>query len=182
MPEASSVRKIRRVLVALDASPGSLAAARAAAQLASRVDAELAGLFVEDLRLLDLCASELAHQVDTLTGSATRVRDHDLERQFRSQASRARAVLSTTAHAAGVSWSFRVARGEVCDEIKTAAGEVDLVSLGRLGWSLRHGKGIGRIARMLLGERDRCTLLAGRRVEIRPPVAVLYGGDRKSVV
>ncbi|MCB0182612.1 MAG: universal stress protein, partial [Caldilineaceae bacterium] len=41
-----------RILVALDASPHSLAALRAAAKLAATVHAELHGLFIEDDRLL----------------------------------------------------------------------------------------------------------------------------------
>lgn len=182
MPEFSPDRPIRRVLVALDASPGSRDAARAAAHLASRLDAELAGLFVEDQRLLALCASEMALQAYFLTASTAPVRSRDLERLFRSQASRARAVLSTTAHAAGVGWSFRVVRGEVCDAIRDATGEEDLVSLGEFGWSLRHKGPMGRIARALLSEANRHTMLTGRGVEIHLPVVALYGSSEPGQV
>ena len=43
---------IRRILVALDTSPHSQAAMEAAIELAARFEAELAGMFVEDVNLL----------------------------------------------------------------------------------------------------------------------------------
>ena len=43
---------IRRILVALDASPHSLAALEAASELADALKAELVGIFVEDVNLL----------------------------------------------------------------------------------------------------------------------------------
>jgi nucleotide-binding universal stress UspA family protein len=43
---------IRRILVALDASPHSFAALEAAAHLAAHLEAELFGLYVEDENLL----------------------------------------------------------------------------------------------------------------------------------
>ena len=58
---------VERILVAIDASPGSLAAAETAARLAALLNAELEGLFVEDDRLLRLPAAPLARQVDSIT-------------------------------------------------------------------------------------------------------------------
>jgi nucleotide-binding universal stress UspA family protein len=45
-------RLIRKILVALDASLGSRAALRAAADLAAAMEAELSGVAVEDVELL----------------------------------------------------------------------------------------------------------------------------------
>ena len=45
---------IRRILVALDASPHSQAALQAASELAAALKAELVGIFVEDVNLLHL--------------------------------------------------------------------------------------------------------------------------------
>lgn len=61
--------RIRRVLVALDASPGSVVAAAAAARMAAALEAELEGLFVEDHDLLRLSRSSQARQVGFLTGA-----------------------------------------------------------------------------------------------------------------
>jgi len=50
--ERDETLKIRRVLVAMDASPHSRAALEAAIELASHFEAELRGLFVEDINML----------------------------------------------------------------------------------------------------------------------------------
>ncbi|MBK7177644.1 MAG: universal stress protein [Chloroflexi bacterium] len=55
--------KIQRILVALDASPHSLAALEAAIDLAERLDAELQGLFVEDINLLRLAQLPFAREL-----------------------------------------------------------------------------------------------------------------------
>ena len=52
MSERQEEDKIQRILVALDASTDSLAALDAAAKLAQCLQAELVGLFVEDVNLL----------------------------------------------------------------------------------------------------------------------------------
>ena len=80
-----------RVVVAVDASPLSLAAAAASAELAAALGAELVGLFVEDLDLLRLSASAAAVEADRLSGRSRRFETGDLERQLRAQAARAAA-------------------------------------------------------------------------------------------
>lgn len=182
MSEASlESRRIRRVLVALDASGESLAAAGAAAKLAALLEAELTGLFVEDKDLLQLSESPMAQQANLLTAAVESLEIEEVEQQFRALAVRARRALSLLAEAAGVPWSFRVARGSVTREIQAAATESDLVSLGRIGWSLRQRRVLGRTARSLLAESRRYTLLTEREVEIRQPVLVVFDGRRAGV-
>ena len=55
MADEMPVVSIGRILVALDASPHSLNALRAAAELAAVTESELHGLYVEDLNLLRMC-------------------------------------------------------------------------------------------------------------------------------
>ena len=167
---------IRRILVALDASPDSLAAAAAAAELAALLEAELAGLFVEDIELLRLAESPLARQLDLLTASPRVAAAEDVERQLRVHAERARAELVRLADRAGIRWSFRVARGGVASEISAAAADADLVSLGRIGWTTRHKRALGTTVRALISQRGRVLLLE-RSVAIRPPIVVLYDGS-----
>lgn len=86
-----------RILVALDNSPASLAAAEAGAQLAAALGAEISGLFVEDDRLLGLGHLAITREFDPLTATTRDVVREDLERQLRALAARARKFLARLA-------------------------------------------------------------------------------------
>ena len=80
---SDTARAVRRILVALDASAHSLAAVEAAARLAEKVDAELEGLFVEDVNLIRLARLELAREIDVLSARLRDLESQQLERQLR---------------------------------------------------------------------------------------------------
>lgn len=125
---------LRRILVALDASPESLGSVEAAAELAAAMHAELLGLFVEDLELLELATNPFARQMDLLTATLRPLERPVVERRLRLAAERARSALERTAGRRGITWSFRVRQGRVAAEIEAAAGDVDLVWISRSGW------------------------------------------------
>ena len=102
-----------RILVALDASTHSLAALEEAAALASRLKAEVMGLFVEDINLLRLATSPMARQIGLPSAIGEEIDSAMIESGLRAQASQARAALAAAAGRAGVNWSFRTVRGRV---------------------------------------------------------------------
>lgn len=137
---------IRRILVALDASPHSLAALDMAAELAAQMEAELAGLFVEDVDLLRTAESPAAREI-AYPAAADRPLDRSImERKFRAQSELIRETLAATAHRARVPWSFQTVRGQVAATLRAAVGEHDLVAMGRVGWSLGRALRIGSTA------------------------------------
>lgn len=167
---------MQRILVAIDNSPESLDAAQVAARLAARLGAELAGLFVEDIRLLRLAGAPLAREVDTLTACQRRPHYETANRQLQLQGDRAQRELLRIAALHGVSCSFRVVRGAVSSEIAAAARDADIVSLGRGGWSTRPQRALGAAASAILEQGNSCTLLMRRAVDVRPPVLLIYDG------
>ncbi|UCF67770.1 MAG: universal stress protein [Acidobacteriota bacterium] len=169
-----SDKRIRRILVAIDASPCSLSATEAAAELAALLDAELKGLFVRDDALLELSEHPLARAVDPLTTTIREVGGGHLERHLRVQAMRARSALARLAARVGIRWSFEIATGIVSSTLQAAAGEADIVSVGRTGWSFRSGRALGSTARTALSWERTHVLVLGRARPIRPPVIVLY--------
>lgn len=157
----------RRVLVALDASEPGEAALEAAAELASRVRAELAGLFVEDRRLLGLARAVHGWQVSLATGAAAPVEARRLESDLAALAARARRALESVAARRGVRCSFRQVRGAVEAEVLAAAEPSDLLVLGWSGSSARFGRRLGGTARAALERASAPVLVLPARAGLR---------------
>jgi nucleotide-binding universal stress UspA family protein len=178
--DPEGARAIRRILVALDASPDSLAAMEAAAELASRLDAELAGLFVEDVRLVQAAALSLARAVN-VSSATERVFDLDaIERELRAQAARIRLALAAVGDRLRVRWTLRVARGQVAAEVLGAARGADLLLIGRGGRLRSREAGLGSVARAAATEAAAPVLLLRAGTRITAPVLVGYDGSPAS--
>jgi nucleotide-binding universal stress UspA family protein len=165
--------EIRRILVALDASPDSLAALEAAAKLARHLQAELVGLYVEDINVLRVAERPFARQV-TFAGDVRSVKRGELEAQFRTQAESARSALARVANRSHLRWSFRVSRGQIATELIAATPDMDLITLARLGGSPLARRGLGRTARAVLAEATLPVLLLGRQLHLALPALVLF--------
>ncbi len=149
-----SERAIRRVLVAWDASPASIEAVAAAAELAARHAAALTGLWVEETDWAAWWGSALGSQSFAVPpGRLAAVR-----------VARGREAIERAAAVHRLAWSFRVERGEATARILEAAAEHDVVALGRIGWSSRPGHRLGGTAAAIVAssrgllipyERDR---------------------------
>lgn len=142
MPEASRPAGARpattrpeaaRIVVTCDTSPLGTAALGAALALARRLDAELAGLFVEDANLLRMAALPFAREYALASGAARRVEPGEIERVLRRQADAARGALLHAAQELRVPWSFRVVRGALLDSVLEAMRGPDLAVFGHTG-------------------------------------------------
>ncbi len=127
---------IQRILVAVDGSDHSLAALEAACSLAAQLHAEIEALFVEDDDLLRLAELPCARVLSTLLMEPERTDRERMERLLRLLAGRAQEALQRHSVALGVRARFRAVRGRVNAELQAAAGEADLLSLGKAG----HGQ------------------------------------------
>jgi nucleotide-binding universal stress UspA family protein len=168
---------IRRILVALDASPHSLSALEAAVELASRFRAELLGLFVEDVNLLRLGELSFTREVGLSSATRRRLDTQQVERELRAQAGRARRALTTAAERASVRCSFRVVRGTTAAELLTAASDTDLVILGKSGWPVTPRRRLGSTARAFLSGTPCLALILERGARLRLPILVIYDGS-----
>ena len=168
---------MRRVLVALDASPHSLAALQAAVELAGAHGLELLALFVEDLRLLQATALPFAREVATFSGVARPLGLPETERRLQHQARRVEGLVAAAAARAEVtSWSFSVRRGDVASEILASLRPDDLLSVGAAGWSPLRARGLGDTAGRLLRLAHGPVLIARHGTRLRLPLLVVLEG------
>ncbi len=168
--------EVRRILVALDASPHSQAALRAAAELAAELKAELLGVFVEDINLLRLAALPGAEEVVSALGRARALDPVRLERALRLQAAELRRALESVAAETHVRWAFRVTRGRVVNELLSAAHEADMLVLGRIGRSLARRTALGATAQAVAATASRTVVFIEHGVRLGQPVVVLFDG------
>jgi nucleotide-binding universal stress UspA family protein len=167
-------KSIRRILVAVDASPHSLAALRAAVDLAKRFDAELTGVYVEDINLLRMAELPFTREVRVYS-SAQPLDIQNLEQELRVQARRARLALAQSAGRSNLRTSFLVRRGVVSAELLKAALEADLVILGKAGWSRRRQ--MGSTTRILVSQSPSSTLILQHGTRLGMVMGVIYDGS-----
>ncbi|HLS28914.1 MAG TPA: universal stress protein [Opitutales bacterium] len=157
--------KLKRILIAVDASPHSLAALEEAAALAAQQGAELVGVFVEDSNLLRLAELPFARELMYPHILGRRLDAEQMRIRLREIAEEARHAISKVAYEAEVSWSFKVRRGSVFHELLAAAEESDLLVLGKASHFEKHRNvRLGQTAARLL-------------VQARGPAMVLQHGD-----
>lgn len=177
-PEKPEIQ-IRRILVALDASWRSLEALEGVVELASRLRADLEGLFVEDADLLRLAAAASATRFLFPTASEEPLSGSHMERELKALAEGARRELARMAGESRVRWSFRIVRGRLPAEILSAAGEADLISLslGGAAWVKGAGFRFGSAPRASRGTPP--SFLQVRLPSLKAsPVLVVYEGSQ----
>lgn len=170
-------RRVRRILVAIDTSPHSKAALEAAAQLAVSFEAELLGVFVEDIDLLRSAELSIAREVHSFALPAQAMSQQRLSRQLQRQAEQAEAALAHTARRMEVAHTFTVARGRVADKLLEAAAGADLITLGKASTARCSRRKLGRTARIVLQQASTSVLVVREALPSHAPIFVYYDGS-----
>lgn len=191
----------RRLVVALGASRDCLATLGTWAELASRLRADLEGLFVEDADLQRMAGLPFARVV--APGTVARAFDPEtFERLMRSAAATARAAVEAEARARAIPFSFRTVRGVAAAALPENVARGDLVvvehaAFGVAGWQAvracrgsvlyvrpeaRRGGEVLVLARDVLDDGDAADSLLGAAAQLaaageRPLVLLLHDGD-----
>lgn len=160
MTETENVFTVRRIVVAIDNNSQTSGALDVAASLASYLNSELSGLYVEDINLVRLAALPIGREICFPNGICRDFTDQQLDAEYREQSTSARHAIARSASRARVTYSFRVARGQVEAEVISAAGEADLLVLGTGDSPLRPRRRLGRTALAALEHAPRSILIA----------------------
>jgi hypothetical protein len=128
--EEEQAQATRRIVVALDASACGRAALDAATQMAVEMQAELQGLFVEDVDLLRLANLPFASEVPLPHAVPRQLELASIQCAFRAHAETARHALAVAADRLRLRWSFQVLQGDVVRTSRAVAEEAELLILG----------------------------------------------------
>ncbi|MFO7917762.1 MAG: universal stress protein [Anaerolineae bacterium] len=178
MSERQQSEEIERILVALDASSHSLSALQAAAELATRLRAELQALFIEDVDVRRLGALPFAEEVGVFSATCHPLDARELARQLEAQARQMRRRFRRTTEWIGVQCTFHRVRGRVVPRILEAASEADMVILGKEAWSTFETGQLGPTIRQVLSEIPIPTMILQAGARLERPVLVIYDGSQ----
>lgn len=123
--------RVTQVLLALDAASHNPETLESAVELATRLQAGLLGLFVEDDELLRMAGLPFSREVTLGTASERSLSSEVMRRTLRAQAAQTQAALARIAARAQVAWQFRILQGKRVQCALEQAGPSDVLILGR---------------------------------------------------
>lgn len=121
---------VRRIVVAVDPSAHGRTALRVATSLGARLHAEVEGLFVEDIDLVNLADLAIGREVDLISGHVRTLDRAVIDRDLQTEGASLRRAFEAAARETSLRRSFRVVRGRVTTEVVAAAAGADLLILG----------------------------------------------------
>ena len=133
-------RGLGRVLVAVNPAARDLGALELAAELASRTQAHLLALFVEDENLFKLAELPFARELDRASGYLRPLESGAVARAMQADAERVREVLVSTSRSRRISWELKVVRGHYVACAIHEAGQHDPVFLSDAGLVVVDGR------------------------------------------
>lgn len=181
MAQKSSDITFRRILVALDTSPHSRAALKAAAHLAKISEGELEGLFVSDATWHRIGRLSLITEVSEITGEQRQLGKKDIEKQCRLLENRIRRHLTSIARDMDIAHSMRSVKGSIAEELLKAAEDADLVTIGRTGHAHKQESELGKTARVIIQQSPKPVLMVEKGLSIgNNPIICVYDGTKQS--
>ncbi len=175
--------RFRRILVVLDSTPESLLSVDSVAALAARLEAEMLGLFIEDINLVRLAEHPEIGTLGTVSAGLQPARKGALRRSLKVQVAESRSAVENAARRRSVKSSFEVRRGQMAAEVVASAESADLVIIR---WTAGHVSmppsgpwaRPGSIARAVAERAVRSVLLLRPDVAISGPALVAYDGSK----
>lgn len=176
MRDEGTVSRATRIVVSFDTTALGEAALEAALGLAAVLNAEIAGLFVEDIGLVRMASLPFTRELGLTSAVLRPIDAGDIERALRLQAEQSRAWLAAAAGALNLRWSFQVVRGQAVGAVLEYGEGSTLVVLGTSSASVVSAS----MEFSAPGAAERRAFAPGRfrRLGARPIVMLFDGSER----
>jgi hypothetical protein len=119
--------KVLQILLALDAASHNLDALETAINLASQLQAELIGLFIEDMDLLRSARLPFASEIVATSGEERTITADYIERALRAWSTQVQAQLAREASKANIKCTFRTVHNRRIETLLSETGESNLL-------------------------------------------------------
>lgn len=131
MEENPEVRRVLRIVLALEPAGIDSTSFEIALHLARHFDAELAGRLVEDIELMRAAALPFAREISLHSGEESDLAEEGLAQTLRAQEATLRELLAERTAEAGVRWSLPDARQHSLQAVLAGLGSGDVLVMGR---------------------------------------------------
>ncbi len=121
--------KVSRIVAAVHPRRPLGTQIEALAEHARALDAELIGLFIEDIEMLRFAAMPFACEIGTASARKRSVDVEAVERYMAARAAEVREALGQVLDRTSVTWTFRIGRGTVFDQLLAAGVEREEAAL-----------------------------------------------------
>lgn len=160
---------VKRILVALDASPSCMVSLDMAAGLAARMRVQLETLFVEDVGLFRLAALPFAAELDRASGEARSINEAGIQSALRLHVERLKRRLDWFSEHKNIQYHLRTVRGDYFTEALQAESDILFMITSK------------RVSMTAAADFARPEKLQPVRKN-RAPVYTLYYGKTQSVI
>lgn len=171
---------IKRILIAIDASPSSLAALETAADLAEKLRVELHGLYIKDDNLLRLAQLPFAREFRFSQAESQKIDAKQMAEQVHLQATLAYRHFDELATERKLEHSFHIGQGSIANELENAVQKTDLLVLGRISRSLLQTSRLGSTAKTAVSVAPQSLLITQTNADFSQPILLIHDGSKSS--
>jgi len=165
---------VERILVSLDSSKHSFAALHAAIELAHHYDAELKGVFVEDITLLSLAEMPFRQEVGEYSAIVREISTDGMTRGIFVQSRWVIRTFRKLINQTDLSGDIAILRGKVSETIGRESEQCDLLILGKSGTNPFLRRRLGTTTKAMIRRQRKPLLLVEEDNRLGYPMIVLY--------
>lgn len=185
---------IKHIALAMDASPLSKIATKEAVKMASRLNAEISAICVEDTNIKKMASHAYVKTVSPFVASSQTFDEEAIKNITRLQISKSRTHLEQEISGLKIPYTFETKTGNVKEEILNASKDADLLIIGWAGWQTTNLYGtsyvkdsssfktirLGKITKKIINNIDTSTLVIRGEFERNLPIVTAFDGSESS--